>query len=44
MGVEPATSKIKSYISPREDLESIFEQNEFEEGIKVFSCELLPGC
>ena len=44
MGIETATSKIKSYISPRQDLESILEQNKYKEGIKGFSCELLPGC
>ena len=44
MGVKPATSKIKSYIFPRQDLESSLEQNKFEEGIKGYSCELLSGC
>jgi len=32
MGVEPATSKIKSNISPRENLDSILEQNDFDKG------------
>jgi hypothetical protein len=31
MGIEPATSKIKSYISPRQDLESFLKQHKLEE-------------
>ena len=43
MWVKPATSKIKSYVFPRQDLESSLEQDKFEEGI-IFLSELLPGC